>query len=309
MGPFAILFPGQGAQKPGMGKEFYDKYEIARDIFKRADKTLSDCSVTALCFDADEEELRKTENTQPALFTASYAIYSVLAHEEIEGDIFAGHSLGEYTAVTAGGFLSFEDGLKTVRKRGLLMRDCDPEQKGGMAAIIGIDPDKVDSVCKEIGDVAPANFNSPSQIVISGMKDKVTEAAERLGELGAKRTIILNVGGPFHSSYMEKASLDLKKELEKVQWMEGRGKIIANATAAIVDNPAVIKENLIKQLNHPVLWSISMQKLVRDGHLQYIESGPGGVLRGLFRSISKDANVISVDKPEDIVQLKQEHDS
>jgi [acyl-carrier-protein] S-malonyltransferase len=229
----------------------------------------------------------------------------VLTQEGIDGDIFAGNSLGEYTAVAASGILSFEDGLRIVRKRGLLMRDCDPDQKGGMAAIIGIESDKVVSVCKEIGNVAPANYNSPSQIVISGEKEKVKEAAEKLGELGAKRTIILNVGGPFHSSYMGEAAEDLKKELESVQWLNGHGKIIANVTAEMTDNPSVIKENLIKQLNNPVLWNDSMQKLITAGRMDFIESGPGGVLKGLFRSISKEANVFSIAKPEDIEQLKQ----
>ncbi|UCB46344.1 MAG: ACP S-malonyltransferase [Spirochaetota bacterium] len=305
MTSYTFLFPGQGSQKPGMGKGFYEKCDIARDIFNRADKILSDCSVTALCFEADEEELRKTENTQPALFTVSYAIYSVLVQEGIEGDVFAGNSLGEYTAVAASGILGFEDGLRIVRKRGLLMRDCDPDQKGGMAAIIGMESDKVISVCNEIGNVAPANYNSPSQIVISGEKNSVKEAAEKLGGLGAKRTIILNVGGPFHSSYMGKAAEDLKKELEAAQWMDGHGKIISNVTAEMTDNPSVIKENLITQLNHPVLWNDSMQKLVNAGRLHYIESGPGGVLKGLFRSISKEANVYSVAETEDIEQLKQ----
>ncbi len=300
---YSFLFPGQGAQKPGMGKAFYDAYGSAREVFNRAEKVLTDCSIKSLCFEADEEELRKTENTQPTLFTASYAIYSVLSERGLHGDVFAGHSLGEYTAVAASGYLSFEDGLRIVRKRGLLMRDCDPEQRGGMAAIIGIDGETVEEVCRETGDVFPANFNSPNQIVISGKKEKVKIAMETLGSMGAKRVIMLNVGGPFHSPYMKEAAEELEKGLNAVEWRKGSVKIISNVSAEISDNPETIRGNLVKQLFNPVLWSLSISKLIDMGYKRYIESGPGGILRGLFRSISKEAEVFSVEKPEDINNL------
>ena len=300
MEKFGFLFPGQGSQKPGMGKEFYNRYETARDIFNRAEKVLTDCSIKSLCFEADDQELKKTENTQPALYTVSYAVFRVLMESGYTGAVFAGHSLGEYTAITALRYIDFEDGLRVVRKRGILMRDCDPDGKGGMAAILGLQKNVVQEVCNQIQDVSPANFNSPAQIVISGLKEKVKEAMSKLQSLGAKRTIMLNVGGPFHSSFMKDAAGEMEKELAAVTWEKGDGKIISNATAEITDEPETIKRNLVKQLFNPVLWSSSCKRFVDMGYVKYIESGPGNVLKGLFRSISRDVQVFSVEKPEDM---------
>ncbi len=295
-----FLFPGQGAQKRGMGKDFYDNFDIAKEIFDKADEVLKDVSVKQLCFEADEEELKKTENTQPALFTVSYAIYRVLESKGIAGEFYAGHSLGEYSAVAAAGYISFEDGLKVVRQRGLLMRDCDPKGIGGMAAIIGLDENTIIDVCKEVG-VTPANFNSPSQLVISGEKDKVKKASEILKSKGAKRVVMLNVGGAFHSPLMKDAAEDLKKSLESISWKKGHGKVVSNSTAMIVDDPDTIRENLIKQLYSPVLWNKTMQVLVEEGKCkEFIECGPGRVLKGLFRAYSRDVNVISIEKIEDL---------
>jgi [acyl-carrier-protein] S-malonyltransferase len=306
MSGFAYLFPGQGSQKPGMGKVLYENDETAKEIFQTADSVFSDCSITSLCFEADEEELRKTENTQPALYTVSYTVYRVLVQSGYGGTIFAGHSLGEYTAVAAAGYISFEEGLRVVRQRGILMRDCDPARRGGMAAIIGSDADTISRVCEEIGDVYPANYNSPKQIVISGMKDKVQMAAEELKTLGAGRTIILNVGGPFHTPFMANAAKQLEMELGRISWRPGRGDIVSNVTAKSANNPDVIRENLVKQLYNPVLWSRSLGTMLEMGFRRYIESGPGTVLRGLFKAYSTDAEVFSVEKPEDIVTLKDQ---
>ncbi len=305
MDSYGFLFPGQGAQKPAMGKEFYDQHKAAKEVFDRAEQILKDCSIKALCFDADEEELKKTENTQPALYTASYAIYRVLTESGYEGHVCAGHSLGEYTAITAAGYMNFEDGLRVVRKRGILMRDCDPERKGGMAAILGLDKKSIEEVCDSVQGVWPANVNSPNQIVISGLKEQVMQATEQLKQRGAKRTILLNVGGPFHSPYMKEAAKELEKELRRVSWQKGNKRIISNATAEIAEDSETISTNLVNQLFSPVLWSASMQKFLELGTVRFIESGPGTVLKGLFRALSGDAQVFSVATPEDLQKIQQ----
>jgi [acyl-carrier-protein] S-malonyltransferase len=298
-----FLFPGQGSQKRGMGRAFYDSNETVRTVLDRAEKTLSDCSVKALCFDTEDEELTKTENAQPALFAVSFAIYQALRDMRHEGTVFAGHSLGEYTAVAAAGYLSFEDGLRLVRRRGILMRDCDPERLGGMAAIIGLDPSSIGKICEETGGVFPANFNSPGQVVISGLKDKVREAASKCAASGAKRTMILNVGGAFHTTYLSEAAREMEKELGRVEWREGRGKVASNATGTVTEDPALIRRNLAAQLVSPVLWTDSMRALLDMGHSRFIEAGPGGILKGLARSISREARVVSVEKPDDLKGL------
>jgi [acyl-carrier-protein] S-malonyltransferase len=291
-----------------MGKEFYDRHEVAKEVFDRAEQILTDCSIKSLCFDADEEELRKTENTQPALFTASYAIYRVLAESGFESHVYAGHSVGEYTAITAAGYMDFDDGLRIVRKRGVLMRDCDPERKGGMAAILGLDKKAIEEVCDSVQEVWPANINSPNQIVISGLKEKVTQAMEELKQRGAKRAIPLNVGGPFHSPYMKEAASELEKELKNVSWKNGGKKIISNATAEVAEDTETISKNLVQQLFYPVLWSDSMKKFLEFGIARFIESGPGTVLKGLFRAFSRDVQVFSVAAPGDLRQFNEENE-
>ena len=296
-----FLFPGQGAQKIGMGKDFYDKYDIAKAVFERADEIIDEVSIRKLCFESDEEELKKTENTQPALYTVSYAIYRVLENNGLAAKYYAGHSLGEYSAIAAAGYISFEDGLKLVRKRGILMRDCDPEQKGGMAAIIGLDEKTILDVCNDVGDVVPANYNSPNQIVISGDKRKVQKVANILKSKGAKRAVVLNVSGAFHSPFMRNAAEDLKRSLESIEWKKGKGKIVSNSTAEATDDPYLIRENLIKQLYSPVLWNKTMQTLVEGKKcFNYVECGPGKVLKGLFRSFSRDVAVSTVESVEDL---------
>jgi [acyl-carrier-protein] S-malonyltransferase len=301
----AYLFPGQGSQKPNMGRELYDNSETVREVFAQAEKALPDVSMKGLCFDSGEEELRKTENTQPALYTLSFAVYRYLLEMGFEGAVFAGHSLGEYTAVAAAGYLGFDDGLRIVRRRGTLMRDCDPERKGGMAAIIGMDANDISRVCEEVGDVYPANYNSPSQVAISGMKDRVQIAMETLKELGARKAVLLNVSGAFHTPYMKDAAKSLLKELNTVNWGQGKGSIVSNVSAQASNDPIVIKDNLVKQLDSPVLWSGSMKTLIDSGLTRFIESGPGTVLRGLMRAQGADVRVFSVEKPDDTVTLNE----
>ena len=295
-----FLFPGQGAQKVDMGRDFYEKYDIVKAVFERADEILDDVSVKKLCFESNEEEIKKTENTQPALYVVSYAIYRVLENSGLQAEYYAGHSLGEYTAIATAGYISFEDGLKLVRKRGLLMRDCDLEGRGGMAAIIGLDERTISEVCYDVGDVVPANYNSPNQIVISGDKAKLKEAVEILKSKGAKKAVILNVGGAFHSPFMKQVSEDLRKSLESVEWKKGKGKIVSNSSAQIIDDPSTIRENLIKQLYSPVLWNKTMQSLVDKGCTSYVECGPGKVLKGLFRSFSRDVTVNAIESVANI---------
>lgn len=184
------------------------------------------------------------------------------------------------------------------------MKDCDPEEKGGMAAIIGVDVKAIEKVCAEIGEVYPANFNSPNQIVISGMKEKVQVAAGRLKVLGAKKVVILNVGGPFHSPYMKEAQVELSKELDRVQWRGTEGCVISNVTGRPARSPEDIKENLLKQLSSPVLWCDSLNTLLAMGYRRFIESGPGTVLKGLFRGLTKDAEVFSAERPQDLQALR-----
>lgn len=299
-GKIAVVFPGQGSQYPGMGKELAEKYIEAKQIFMEADaiRPLSD-----LCFHGPEEDLRKTVNTQPALLTVNLACYQVLRSRGIQPDFLAGHSLGEYCALVAAGVLDFTDALKLVMVRSQLMEEAVPQGIGGMAAILGLGPETVADICREVAVtswVEPANFNCPGQVVIAGYQEGVTKALELAKSRGARRGIPLSVSGPFHSRLMEPASIALAQELEKVNFKRPELPVVANVTAVIEENPEAIAANLAQQVQKPVRWEKSVLFLYEQGVRTFIEVGPGKVLTGLIKKTVKDVLLLNVEDEDSL---------
>lgn len=298
MGKLAFVFPGQGSQTVGMGKDFYDKYDIVRDIFKSADEALG-FSITDMCFNGPEEELKKTYNTQPAILTMSVACYEVLKQRGITPDIVAGHSLGEYSALVAAGALSFTDAVQLVRKRGQFMQEAVPLGEGSMAAIMGLDRDKVVEICRQVeaetGVVQAVNFNCPGQIVIAGKTQAVEKANELLKAAGAKRAISLPVSAPFHSSLMQPAAVRLGAELDKVSVKDATIPVVVNVNGQIVTHGETIKELLVKQAASPVLWEDCVAQIVNFGANAFVEVGPGKVLTGFTKKIVKDVETLNIE--------------
>jgi [acyl-carrier-protein] S-malonyltransferase len=288
----AYVFPGQGAQYPGMGKDLYEKSAKAKELFQRANNILK-FKITDLMFEGTEEDLRQTRVTQPAIFLHSVILASVLG-DEFRPDMVAGHSLGEFSALVANRTLSFDDGLKLVYKRAMAMQAACELKPSTMAAILGIDDAEVERICASIKDevVVPANYNSPGQLVISGSEAGVAKACELLLAAGAKRALPLKVGGAFHSPLMEPARIELAEAINATKFSRGICPIYQNVTGQSVTDPEIIKTNLIAQLTSPVRWTHIMHNMIASGARIVIEVGPGTVLQGLFKKIDK--NIITM---------------
>jgi len=282
----AYVFPGQGAQYVGMGKDLFDASSKAKDMFLRANSILK-FKITDVMFEGTEDDLRQTNVTQPAIFLHSVILATVMGND-FKPDMVAGHSLGEFSALVANKTLSFDDGLKLVAKRASAMQKACELEPSTMAAIIGLDDQVVENICAGIKEiVVPANYNSPGQLVISGSIKGIDLAVEKLTEAGAKRAMVLKVGGAFHSPLMEPARIDLAEAINAMKFNKGICPIYQNVTGQSVTYPEIIKTNLIAQLTSPVRWTRIMQNMIADGANNITEVGPGKVLQGLFKKIDR----------------------
>ena len=299
MSKIAFIFPGQGAQICGMGKDFYEQTEIGKQVFDKASELLG-FSMPELCFE-ENDRLDITEYTQAAMVTASIAMMKVFTEKTgIEPDVAAGLSLGEYCAMVAAGVMSEEDAITTVRQRGILMQEAVPVGIGAMAAVLAMDADKIEEVIADIEGVQIANYNCPGQIVISGLKEAVETACEKLKEAGAKRTIMLKVSGPFHSKMLTGAGEKLGKVLEGVEVHTPVIPYVANVTASYVTDASEVKPLLEKQVSSSVRWQQSVETMLKDGVDTFIEIGPGKTLAGFMKKIDITVKVINIEKLEDI---------
>ena len=288
----AYVFPGQGAQFVGMGKDLYEKSSQAKDMFKKANRILK-FDITDVMFEGTDDDLRQTKVTQPAIFLHSVILASLL--DDFEPSMVAGHSLGEFSALVANKVLTFEDGLRLVRKRAMAMQKACEVQPGTMAAVVGAEDSLIEEVCASIKDmvVVPANYNCPGQLVISGSVEGVDAASEKLKEAGAKRVVPLSVGGAFHSPLMEPARLELAEALNETTFSQGICPIYQNVTGQSVSDPEIIEKNLISQLTAPVLWTQTMTNILANGARSIVEVGPGTVLQGLFRKLDRNLDLSS----------------
>ena len=298
MSKIAFIFPGQGAQACGMGKDFYEQTETGKRIFDKATQLMG-FSMPELCFE-ENDRLDITEYTQAAMVTASIAMMRVLEENGIKPDVAAGLSLGEYCALAAAGVMSDEDAIWTVRQRGILMQEAVPVGEGAMAAILALDAAAIEEVTGAMEGVWIANYNCPGQIVISGEKAAVEEACEKLKAAGAKRAVMLNVSGPFHSGMLTAAGEKLGQVLSRVELHEPRIPYVANVTAQYVKSAAEVKELLTRQVSSSVRWQQSVEAMIGDGVDTFIEIGPGKTLAGFMRKISRDVKTLNVEKLEDI---------
>lgn len=307
MSKLAFVFPGQGAQKVGMGKDFYDNYDVAKKMFKEADEALG-YSIMKMCFEGPEEDLKLTANTQPAILTISCIANEILKENGIQPEITGGHSLGEYSALVAAGVLNFQDAVALVHKRGSYMQEAVPVGEGGMAAIIGVDRDKIVEVCQQVSAKSPVqavNFNCPGQIVIAGATKGVELAVEELKAAGAKKAVILPVSAPFHSTLMKPAAEKLAVELDKVTISDAKIPVVANVSAEILTKAEDIKASLVAQAASPVLWEDCVARMKEFGADVLLEAGPGKTLCGFNRRIDKTITSLNV---EDVASLEKSLD-
>lgn len=282
----AYVFPGQGAQFSGMGKDLYEGSELAKKLFEKANEILG-FRITDIMFEGTEEELKETKVTQPAIFLHSVILAKVLG-DDFKPEMVAGHSLGEFSALVAAGYLTFDNGLKLVYQRAIAMQKACEANPSTMAAILGLEDEIVEQVCENIDEiVVAANYNCPGQLVISGSNEAITEACQKLTEAGARRALPLPVGGAFHSPLMEPARVELEAAINNTPFSEGICPVYQNVTARAISNPEEIKRNLVKQLTASVRWTQSMQAMIADGASSVTEVGPGKVLQGLFKKVDR----------------------
>lgn len=303
MSKTAFVFPGQGAQKPGMGKDFYDSFDIAEQIFEDASNWLS-LDMKALCFE-ENEKLDLTEYTQAALVTTSLAMAHVVREKGLTPDVTAGLSLGEYCAIEMAGGMSLKSAVCTVRERGILMEHAVPAGKGSMAAVLGMKAEDIENTISSVDGVEIANYNCPGQIVITGKKEGVERAAELLKENGAKRVIPLNVSGPFHSSMLKKTGQELGKILENQEVSPLKIPYVTNVTGDFVHEEREIKSLLSRQISSPVKWQQSVENMILNGVDTFVEIGPGRTLNGFIRKINRDVSVYSIQTVEDMEKVIQ----
>jgi [acyl-carrier-protein] S-malonyltransferase len=302
----AFVFPGQGSQKVGMGRALADGFPICRQTFDEADAALGE-PLSSLCFEGPEDRLMLTENTQPAILAVSIAAYRLLASRGLQPSFVAGHSLGEYSANVAAGTFAFDDALRIVRRRGRYMQEAVPVGTGAMAAVLGLDAERVTQACAEAshGDVvSAANLNGAGQVVIAGARDAVTRAGERAKALGAKRVLPLPVSAPFHCALMKPAELRLAPELRALKTADPRVPIVANVDAEPKSTAAAAIAALVAQVASPVRWEDVVRRLASDGVTTYVEVGPGTVLSGLVRKIHREAAVRSFGGPDDLAAVE-----
>ncbi|URJ45979.1 ACP S-malonyltransferase [Paenibacillus polymyxa] len=309
MGKTAFLFPGQGSQAVGMAKDAYEAVPAATEVFRQADERLG-FALSTLIFEGPDTALKQTSNTQPALLTASIALYEAFKEKmDIHPDYVAGHSLGEYSALVASGVLAFEDAVEIVRTRGEFMEQAIPDGQGGMAAVLGADREALAALCRDITEsgqlVELANINCPGQIVVSGTKEGVAAVAERVKEAGGKRAITLEVSGPFHSSLMKEAATKLSGKLGAVTFSTAQVPVVANVTAKPVREGSEIRQLLVDQVYSPVLWEDSVTWLLEQGVDTFVEFGPGSVLTGLVKKIDKTVKLYNISSLESFASVTE----